>query len=51
MREAQTIDEETQALMEIEGTFGLGHAKGEGRTYGAEKTGQGNYYRPNMTNI
>ena len=51
MREAQAIDEETQALMEIEGATGQSQSKGEGKVYRSDKVGQGNYYWPNTTKI
>lgn len=51
MKEAQAIDDEMQALMEIEGAAGQKQSKGEGKAYGSDKVGQGNYYRPNTTKI
>lgn len=51
MREAQAIDEETRALMEIKGSAGQSQSNREGKVYQLDKATQGNYYRPNTTKI
>lgn len=51
MREAQALDDEMCALKEIESGDGSRTTKGGGKSGGLDKTGSGNYYRPNTTKI
>lgn len=51
MREAQAIDDEMSALREIDNGEAQMAAKGEGKSGGSDKAGQGNNYRPNTTKI
>lgn len=51
MRQAQSIDNEMQTIMEIKGIVETKQTKGEGKAQAADKTCQGNYYRPNVVKI